>query len=218
MTTLLMPSDDPPEFDDEPLTVLHVTGNWDYAIAVGPNDGQHPLHWVTLRTSGGHDDFAVHVVAALFHHLAGREEQAKRCAEAASRCSDTQLQRAVEVRKQRLEDPRFSKRSSFDNRVFREHGSGISRETWDALGRQHGWLEDNRHRIVGDHCERCGATKEHASAFGRCDNDGCEGQGRCHGAMKWCSSCGDVSSACDQVECDVHTRGLAKYDGGDRGE
>lgn len=39
--------------------------------------------------------------------------------------------------------------------------------------------------------------------------DGCEGFGRCHGTMRWCDACGDVSSVCDDVGCDRHRQGGA---------
>lgn len=34
--------------------------------------------------------------------------------------------------------------------------------------------------------------------------DGCEGFGRCHGTMRWCDDCGDVSRTCNDKGCDVH--------------
>lgn len=37
--------------------------------------------------------------------------------------------------------------------------------------------------------------------------EGCEGFGRCHGTMRWCDACGDVSSICDDVGCDRHHPG-----------
>ena len=34
---------------------------------------------------------------------------------------------------------------------------------------------------------------------------GCEGEGTCHGPMKWCNRCGDVGKVCDSLGgCDVH--------------
>lgn len=32
------------------------------------------------------------------------------------------------------------------------------------------------------------------------------GRGECHGPMKWCSFCGDVSDVCSAVDCDTHNR------------
>lgn len=32
----------------------------------------------------------------------------------------------------------------------------------------------------------------------------CAGPGRCHGAVQWCSNCGDVSTGCDDIECGSH--------------
>ena len=34
----------------------------------------------------------------------------------------------------------------------------------------------------------------------------CEGQGKCHGALKWCDRCGDVSDVCDADVCDCHPK------------
>lgn len=41
----------------------------------------------------------------------------------------------------------------------------------------------------------------------------CPGASTCHGALKWCSSCGDVSSMCDSPRCDTHRE---RDDGEDR--
>ena len=32
----------------------------------------------------------------------------------------------------------------------------------------------------------------------------CSGDGKCHGCLKWCDSCGDVSATCHAEECDAH--------------
>lgn len=32
----------------------------------------------------------------------------------------------------------------------------------------------------------------------------CPGWGKCHGSLKWCSQCGDVSLHCDARRCDTH--------------
>lgn len=32
----------------------------------------------------------------------------------------------------------------------------------------------------------------------------CAGQGRCHGCIKWCYACDDVSTTCDAEQCDQH--------------
>jgi len=40
--------------------------------------------------------------------------------------------------------------------------------------------------------------------FGKLEVSGCGDKGRCHGALKWCDLCGDVSEVCDSVYCDVH--------------
>ena len=34
--------------------------------------------------------------------------------------------------------------------------------------------------------------------------DECPGKGRCHGAMKWCETCGTVAGTCDDTACDQH--------------
>lgn len=34
----------------------------------------------------------------------------------------------------------------------------------------------------------------------------CAGKDRCHGCMKWCDACGDVSKTCDDRYCDVHEK------------
>lgn len=38
----------------------------------------------------------------------------------------------------------------------------------------------------------------------------CTGPGKCHGCLKWCTFCGDVSDMCDVTEwphrCDQHER------------
>lgn len=33
---------------------------------------------------------------------------------------------------------------------------------------------------------------------------GCQGPGTCHGCLKWCDLCGDVSATCDASACDIH--------------
>jgi len=38
------------------------------------------------------------------------------------------------------------------------------------------------------------------------DADPCPGAGRCHGCLKWCNTCGDVSDVCDFAGCDAHPR------------
>jgi len=48
--------------------------------------------------------------------------------------------------------------------------------------------------------------------------DGCEGKGRCHGAMQWCDACGDVSDVCDASDCAAHKRGEWAPDPADPGE
>jgi len=75
--TVMLPSDDPPTFSDEPHTHLFVRADWDYHIAVGPHDGRHPLHWVTLRTCGGYDHYALLLLAGLHAHLRGDSERAR---------------------------------------------------------------------------------------------------------------------------------------------
>ena len=39
---------------------------------------------------------------------------------------------------------------------------------------------------------------------GHATQEDCPGLGNCHGAMKWCDVCGDVTHVCDQRGCDVH--------------
>jgi hypothetical protein len=34
----------------------------------------------------------------------------------------------------------------------------------------------------------------------------CTGYGHCHGCLKWCEYCGDVSDMCDCDRCDAHGR------------
>jgi hypothetical protein len=133
-----MPSDDPPTFSDEPHTCLFICGHWDYAIGIGPNDGNLPMHWVTLRTSGGHDDFAVFLIAALFHHLRGNADQARSCAKNASECDRYQIERAAELRTRRLSEGHRT--SNFEDQYVREHAGSVTRETWEAIGRQRGWI------------------------------------------------------------------------------
>lgn len=40
------------------------------------------------------------------------------------------------------------------------------------------------------------------------DDDECPGEGRCHGPLGWCSTCGDVGHVCDMrlrgERCDAH--------------
>lgn len=35
--------------------------------------------------------------------------------------------------------------------------------------------------------------------------DVCPGFGACHGCLKWCVVCGDVSETCDDTNCDQHS-------------
>lgn len=42
--------------------------------------------------------------------------------------------------------------------------------------------------------------------------DECPGKGRCHGAMKWCETCGPVAGTCDDTACDQHD---AAYEAGE---
>ena len=47
-------------------------------------------------------------------------------------------------------------------------------------------------------CPRCSAADA--------KDDACEGQGKCHGSLKWCDECGDVGDMCDADAggCDCH--------------
>jgi hypothetical protein len=113
----------------------------DYAIAIGPNDGTLPLHWVTFRTSGGHDEFAVFLVASLFHHLRGNTDQARSCARSASECSKHLINRAADLRERRIGETRRSDRDWTDSYI-RQNAGAMTQATWDAIGREHGWLHD----------------------------------------------------------------------------
>lgn len=45
------------------------------------------------------------------------------------------------------------------------------------------------------------------------DPNYCPGPRACHGPMKWCDLCGDVSAVCDDPACDQHPRDEASRPG-----
>lgn len=63
-----------------------------------------------------------------------------------------------------------------------------------ARGMAHRWRAEARVYVEtsDDTADECGA-------------DPCPGKGRCHGAMKWCETCGPVAGTCDDTACDQHS-------------
>jgi hypothetical protein len=48
-------------------------------------------------------------------------------------------------------------------------------------------------------------------------DEGCAGEGACHGAQRWCDECGDVSRVCDDIDCDVPRHTIEAREAGRHG-